>query len=143
MILPLLPAPTAIHDPLNRDAARVARGAAQRIAAHDGVAAYSSNRLRRDPLRSELGEPIDRTTEETRAEAWSHRETRELLGDRSTNLFFAQRFAQEEFPANRPSVAHEVAASAYPSLTFDDDILLPGEAVPMGWFGTPRLDILV
>jgi len=142
-INPHLPAPTAVPDPLNGHAARAARAAAQRNGANEPVTAYRSNRLRRDPLRSELGEPTDRSREEIRSRAQFQRETAELLGYGATNLFFVQRFAQEEDPDNRPSVAHETAAAAYPSLAFDDDILLPGEAVPVGWYGAPRLDILV
>ena len=143
LILPHLPAPTAIHDPVNGHAARAARTAAQRVSAHEQVSAYGSNRLRRDPLRPQSGEPAERFTEEARAEAHFHRQTREILGRGATNLFYVQLYAQEEEPADRPSVAPETAASAYPSLAFDDDILLPGEAVPLGWFGNPRLDILV
>ncbi len=142
-ILPHLPAPTAVPDPLNGHAARAARTAAQRIGAPEPVAAYKYSRLRRDPLRSELGELTDRLDEETRAEARYQRATAELLGYGATSLFFVQRFAQEEDPDNRPPIAHEIAAAAYPSLPFDDDILLPGEAVPLGWYGAPRLDILV
>lgn len=142
-INPHLPAPTAIPDPLNGHAARAARTAAQRIDAQEQVAAYKHSRLRRDPLRSELDEPTGRSNEETVADARYQRETAELLGYGATSLFFAQRFAQEEAPDIRPAVAHETAAAAYPSLAFDDDILLPGEAVPVGWYGTPRLDILV
>jgi hypothetical protein len=117
--------------------------AAQRIGAPEPVAAYKYSRLRRDPLRSELGELTDRLDEETRAEARYQRATAELLGYGATSLFFVQRFAQEEDPDNRPPIAHEIAAAAYPSLPFDDDILLPGEAVPLGWYGAPRLGILV
>jgi len=142
-INPHLPAPTAVPDPLNGHAARAARTAAQRISAQEQVTAYKHSRLRRDPLRSELGEAADRTNEETRAEARYQREAAELLGYGATSLFFVQRFAQEEAPDIRPSVTHETAAAAYPSLAFDDDILLPGEAVPLGWYSTPRLDILV
>lgn len=142
-INPHLPAPTAVFDPLNGHAARAARTAAQRIGAQEPVSAYKHTRLRRDPLPSELGEPTDRTEEETRAEARYQHETAELLGYGATSLFFAQRYAQEENPDIRPSVTHETAAAAYPSLAFDDDILLPGEAVPLDWYSTSRLDILV
>lgn len=143
LILPHLPAPTAIHDPSNGPDARAARTAARRVGAHEQVAAYGSNRLRRDPLRHESGESVDRLTEEAGAEARYYRETPEILGRGASNLFYVQRFAQEEEPDMRPSVAPETAASAYPSLAFDDEILLPGEAVPLGWFGNSRLDILV
>ena len=142
-INPHLPAPIAVPDPLNGHAARAARTAAQRIDAQEQVTAYKHSRLRRDPLRSELGESTDRLDEETRSEARFQREAAEQLGFGATSLFFVQRFAQEEDPDIRPAVAHETAAAAYPSLSFDDDILLPGEAVPLGWYGTPRLDILV
>ncbi len=143
LILPHLPAPTAVHDPLNGHATRAARTAAQRIGAPEPVAAYGNNRLRRDPLRSELGDPVDRSGEETKAGARRFPETADILGHGASSLFFAQRYAQEEDPAIRPTVAHESAASAYPSLAFDDDILLPGEAIPLGWYGNLRLDILV
>jgi hypothetical protein len=113
------------------------------LAAREPVAAYGSGRLRRDPLRSETGEPIDHSTEESKAESRYYRDSPEVFGRAATNLFFVQRFAQEEDPASGPAVGHEQATAAYPSLAFDDDILLPGEAVPVGWFGTPRLDILV
>jgi len=142
-INPHLPAPTAAPDPLNGHAARAARTAAQRIDAQEPVGAYKHNRLRRDPLRSELGEPTERSGEEPRVEARYQREAAELLGYGATSLFFTQRFAQEEVPDFRPSVAHEIGAAAYPSLPFDDDILLPGEAVPLGWYSTSRVDILV
>ncbi len=141
--LPHLPAPSALHDPQTGHATRVARSAAQRLAAREPVAAYGSGRLRRDPLRSETGEPIDHSTEESKAESRYYRDSPEVFGRAATNLFFVQRFAQEEDPASGPAVGHEQATAAYPSLAFDDDILLPGEAVPVGWFGTPRLDILV
>lgn len=142
-INPHLPAPTAVPDPLNGHAARAARTAAQRIGAQEPVGAYKHNRLRRDPLRAELGESIERPNDETRAEARYQRESAEILGFGATSLFFVQRFAQEEDPDFSPSIAPEAAAAAYPSLPFDDDILLPGEAVPLGWYGAPRLDILV
>ncbi len=141
--LPHLPAPGAIHDPLHGHATRAARTAAQRYADREPVAAYSGGRLRRDPLRSEVGEPLDRPTEEPRSKTQYYRDAPELFSGAATNLFFVQQFAQEEFPSNRPAVVHEQAAAAYPSLDFDDDILLPGEAVPLGWFGNPRLDIVV
>ncbi len=141
--LPHLPAPSALHDPLTGHAARVARTAAQRLSASEPVAAYGSGRLRRDPLRSETGEPNDHSAEESKAESRYYRDSPEVLGRAATNLFFVQRFAQEENPPSGPSIAHEQATAAYPSLAFDDDILLPGEAVPVGWFGNPRLDILV
>ena len=143
LILPHLPAPTAVHDPLNGHAAHAARTAAQRIGAPEPVAAYGNNRLRRDPLRSELGDPVDRSAEEPKADARRFPETADIFGRGASSLFFAQRYAQEEDPAIRPAVAHESAASAYPSLAFDDDILLPGEAIPVGWLGNPRLDIVV
>jgi hypothetical protein len=142
-INPHLPAPTAVPDPLTGHNARAARIAAQRFGAHDPLSANGNSRLRRDPLRAEAGEAADRSSEDIRAQARYHPESPEVFGGSATSLFFAQRFAQEEDPDNRPPVAHEVAAAAYPSLAFDDDILLPGEAVPVGWFGTPRLDILV
>ena len=143
LILPHLPAPTAVHDPLNGHATRAARTAAQRVSEHQPVAAYSSNRLRRDPLRSELGEPVDQANEEGKSEARYFSETRDIWGRGATSLFFAQQYAQEEDPAIRPAVAHETGTSAYPSLAFDDDILLPGEAIPLGWLGAQRLDIVV
>ena len=142
-ILPHLPAPTAVHDPLNGHAARAARTAAQRIGAQEPVVAYSKRGLRRDPLRLEAGEHIDRFTDDESAETRSHRDRPNAIVDGTTSLFFAQRFAQEEYPASQPSVAHETATSAYPSLGFDDDILRPGETVRLGWFGTHLLDILV
>ena len=141
--LPHLPAPIAVHHPINEHAARAARLAALRIAAHEPVSAYNRSSVRRAPVRSESDQPIDRLGDESRARTRHYRETPELLAHVSTNLFFVQRFAQEEAPSNRPAVAHETAASAYPSLDFDDDILLPGQAVPLGWLGNPRLDILV
>ena len=145
LILPHLPAPTAVYDPLNGHAARVARTAAQRIAAHEPVAAFSNNRLRRDPLRSELGETTDPSDAESKSqgEARLSSETAGVVGWGGTSLFFAQFYAQEVDPSDRPAVAPRTAASAYPSLAFDDDILLPGEAIPLGWLGTPRLDIVV
>jgi len=143
LIIPHLPAPTAVQDPSNGHAARVARTVAQRFAAHEPVAAYSSGRLRHDPSRADLGEPADRSPEQTQAEAQHYFESADLLGRSASSLFFVQRYAQEDDPANRPAVAHEIAASAYPSLAFDDDILLPGQAIPLGWYGNPRLDILV
>jgi hypothetical protein len=143
LILPHLPAPTAIHDPLNGNAARFARTAAQRISAQQPVAAYGSNRLRHDPVRSELGEPVDQSNEESKGKARQYAETTDILGRGTTSLFFVQRYAQEEDPAIRPAVGPETAASAYPSLAFDHDILLPGEAIPLGWLGAQRLDIVV
>ena len=141
--LPHLPAPSALNDPVHGHAARVARTAAPRSADREPVAAYGGGRLRRDPLRSELGAPVDRPTEEPRAQTRYYGDSPDALGRAATNLFFVQMFAQEEDPSNRPAVAHEQATAAYPSLGFDDEILLPGDAVPLGWFGNPRLDILV
>ena len=141
--LPLLPAPRALHDPLIGQVQRVARTAAQRHADRDPVAANGGSRLRRDPLRSEIAEILDRAAEETRTDSRYYREQPEVFGRATTNLFFVQQFAQEENPPSAPAIAHEQATSAYPSLGFDDDILLPGDAVPQGWFGTPRLDIVV
>lgn len=143
LILPHLPAPTAVHNPSNGNEARVARTATPRIPAHEPVDAYRNSRLRRDLSRSETGEPVERRDDEAAPKARPYRETSEIFEPGTTNLFFAQRFAQEENPANHPSVAHEIGAAAYPSLTFDDDILLPGEAVPLGWLDRPRLDIVV
>jgi hypothetical protein len=90
-----------------------------------------------------LGDPFDRPTEEPRAQTRYYGDTADALGRAATNLFFVQMFAQQEDPPNRPSVVHEQATAAYPSLGFDDEILLPGDTVPLGWFGNPRLDILV
>ncbi|NKB47847.1 MAG: hypothetical protein GKS02_00635 [Alphaproteobacteria bacterium] len=93
--------------------------------------------------RSELGEPVDRSDEEPKGSARHFAETPDILGQGATSLFFAQLYAQEEDPSAGPVVDHETGASAYPSLAFDDDILLPGEAVPLGWLDRPRLDIVV
>lgn len=142
LILPHLPAPTAVHDPVHGPATRAARTAAQRIGAHDPVTSYSA-RVRRDFSRSELGEPVDRSDEEAKGRRPRFAETPDILGHGATSLFTAQRYAQEEDPAVRPAVSHEAGTGAYPSLAFDDDILLPGEAIPLGWHGTPRLDITV
>lgn len=141
--LPHLPASNAIPDPSHGHAARAAKTAAHRLGEREPVSAYGGSRLRRDPLRSEVGEPPERPVEEPRSKTQYYRDTAELFSGGATNLFFVQRFAQEENPSNRPGVVHGQAAAAYPSLDFDDDILLPGEAVPLGWFGNPRLDILV
>lgn len=141
--LPHLPAPSAYHDPLHGHAAHAARKAAYRPADQEPANAYSSNRLRRDPLRPEMGEGPDRSTEESQNKTQYYRDAAEVFGHTTTNFFFVQRFAQEEYPAENPAVAHGQATAAYPSLDFDDDILLPGDAVPLGWFGNPRLDILV
>ncbi len=143
LAIPHLPASTALNDPSHGHAVRAAREAAQRAAEHDPAAAYTHGRLRRDALRPELGEPVERTAEDPRAPVRTPIDARELLGRATTGLFFVQRFAQEEIPAGRPATPYETAAAAYPSLDFDDDILLPGEAVPVGWVSAPRLDILV
>jgi hypothetical protein len=99
--------------------------------------------VRRDLSRSELGEPVDRSDEESKGGSPRFAKTSDLLGQGATSLFFAQRYAQEEDPASRPAVSHELGTGAYPSLAFDDDILLPGEAIPLGWSSAPRLDITV
>lgn len=61
----------------------------------------------------------------------------------AVSLFAVQRYAQEEAPERRPRVPHGAGAAAYPSLSFDNDILLPGEAVPLDFAGGPRVDITV
>ncbi len=141
--LPHLPAPTAVHDPLSGHAARAARTAAQRIAAQEQLVAHRNNRFLREPLHSESDDPVERSADEGKTKASAYRDSLDVVSQGTTNLFFVQRYAQEEVPLSRPSVAHETAASAYPSLDFEDDILLPGEAVPLGWSSAPRLDIIV
>lgn len=137
-----LPAPTAVPDPFAGLAAPGAR-TPPRFEAHDPLATRSNSRLRREPARADRGEVSDRSRGNTGTEAHGYREGVEVSGRSVTSLFFAQLFAQQENPGSRPPVAHEAGAAAYPSLSFDDDILLPGEAVPFGWSGAPRLDILV
>ena len=125
---------------IGRHAAR-ARMAAQRIDAQEPISADNSGRLQGDALRLESTTPIGLLSHQTGARTQRNTDTSGILGNRVSNLFFVQRFAQEQFPDNRPAVAPEVAASAYPSLAFDNDILLPGQAVPVDWYGNSRLDI--
>ena len=57
-------------------------------------------------------------------------------------LFLAQYFAQETANAEGDAVIQSQAATRYPSLDFDQDILLPGSADTVATDG-PRVDILV
>jgi hypothetical protein len=57
-------------------------------------------------------------------------------------LFLAQYFAQETAKTEGDAVVPAHAAAGYPSLGFDQDILLPGEATAFATDG-PRVDILV
>ena len=57
-------------------------------------------------------------------------------------LFLAQYFAQETANAEGDAVVPAQAAAGYPSLGFDQDILLPGEATAFATDG-PRVNILV
>jgi hypothetical protein len=57
-------------------------------------------------------------------------------------LFLAQYFAQETANAAGDAVNQSQAAARYPSLGFDQDILLPGSADAIASDG-PRVDILV
>jgi hypothetical protein len=113
------------------------------MAAHEPVAAYSGSRVRRDLTHAELGDRVDRSGDEPKTQDRSYEDTTDVLGRGAANLFMAQYYAQEVAPSDRPAVAPESAAAAYPSLAFDDDILLPGEAIPLGWHSAPRLDIVV
>ena len=122
---------------------RVARTATQRSPAHEPVAAYSGSRVRRDLTRAELGQPVEHSVDERENQSRGYEDTTDILGRGASSLFLAQHYAQEVDPADRPAIGPESAASAYPSLAFDDDILLPGEAIPLGWHSTPRLDIVV
>ena len=141
-IISHLPAPAALYDPLHGNAQRAAR-AAQRIGAQEPVNAYGNNRVRRDPLRSETVEPVDHRDARPQVPARHDGENVAFSGHRAASLFFVQRFAQEEAADGQPGFAHERAVSNYPSLDFDGDILLPGEAVPVGWTDQPRLDLVV
>jgi len=146
IIQPHLPAPAAVPDPFGGQTAPGARPPAPRFDARDPLSAHGNSRLRRDPLQADRSAVRDRPRDDHKTGAHGHTDSAEVFGRSATSLFFTQLFAQEapeEGPAGRPSVAHETAAAAYPSLRFDDDILLPGETVPLGWLGAPRLDILV
>ncbi|MBT4906730.1 MAG: hypothetical protein HOL07_15290 [Rhodospirillaceae bacterium] len=57
-------------------------------------------------------------------------------------LFLAQYFAQETANAKGDAVIQSQAATRYPSLGFDQDILLPGSADAIAT-DDPRVDILV
>lgn len=142
-ILPHLPAPVAIHDPWYGPDALAARTAARRVDGHEPVAAERGDRSRRAATRPVWDETIDqRRGQPPRSAHYQFGDPRRPAR-LATDLFFVQRFAQEDSPPQRPAVAHGAAAAAYPSLTFDDDIWLPGEAVPLGWNDRPRLDIVV
>jgi len=142
-ILPHLPAPTALQDPLSGYGLRAARTVAQRADVHRRAAIADGGRVHPDAARADWEDIVDRQAQRRRGglhEAYRDpRPSPRIAGD----LFFIQRFAQEESPSARPSVAHETAAAAYPSLSFDTEILLPGEAIPLDWIERPRLDILV
>lgn len=57
-------------------------------------------------------------------------------------LFLAQYFAQETAKSGGDAVVPAHATAGYPSLGFDQDILLPGEATAFSTDG-PRINILV
>lgn len=143
ILLPHLPAPTAVFDPLKGTAPRVARTAAQRLAAHEPVAAFRGSRVRRELSRAELGDSIDQSREDRQFQGRAADETTKLGGRGASSLYLAQYYAQEIDPSDRPEATFASGVSAYPSLAFDDDILLPGEDIPLAWRRTPRLDIVV
>lgn len=60
-----------------------------------------------------------------------------------TAAYFAQHLSQEALPDERPAVDHGTGASRYPSLTFDSDIILPGETLPSTSALRQRVDIVV
>lgn len=142
-ILPHLPAPVAIYDPWYALDAYSAPTPPRRVDPQAPVAAERGGRSPRAVTR-----PVwDQTTDQGDAQPRSS--TRYPYGDPrrparlATDLFFVQRYAQEDSPPQRPAVAHGVAAAAYPSLSFENDIWLPGEAIPMDRNDRPRLDIVV
>ena len=126
---------------VSRQAARAAKVAAQRISANEPVSADSSARLPHEPLRLESKNAIKGPSEETVAAARHSAKTPGILAPRVADLFLVQHFAQETFPAAHPAVRHEVAVAAYPSMASDNDILLPGQAIPLDWYGNSRLDV--
>lgn len=113
------------------------------MGAQEPVDAYGGNRLRRDLSRSEISEPVDRRPENAAVPHPLGGPAADTVEYGAGSLFFAQQFAQEDVPENGAGVIHERGVAAYPSLDFDGDIFLPGQAVPLGWTGGPRLDILV
>ena len=62
---------------------------------------------------------------------------------RPSSAFFAQYLSQEALPDDTPPVGAAAGAAKYPSLGFDSEIFLPGEAIPTSSGPTRRLDITV
>jgi hypothetical protein len=60
-----------------------------------------------------------------------------------TSAFFAQHLSQETLPDDTPTVGHAAGAAKYPSLGFETEIFLPGEAISASTGPARRLDITV
>lgn len=60
-----------------------------------------------------------------------------------TSAFFAQHLSQEALPDDTPTVGHAAGAAKYPSLGFESEIFLPGQAISASGGAVRRLDITV
>lgn len=60
-----------------------------------------------------------------------------------TSAFFAQHLSQEALPDDTPTIGHAAGAAKYPSLGFQTEIFLPGQASSASTGAVRRLDITV
>jgi hypothetical protein len=121
---------------------RVAADAAARHVAPVATAPGSDRNDRQSLSRPELAHVVRGP-----AGTETHRDLRSgsapVLLRRGTNAFFiTQWIAQEGQSDAQPRTPHAHGAARYPSMSFDDDILLPGETFVHAE-DRPRLDITV